>query len=196
MDLGLLEAPDRAQWQHPDQIMDALGIADGSLVADLGAGSGWFTIRLARRVGPLGRVYAEDIQPQMIDVIKSRVQRENLSNVVTILGTADDPRLPPGLDAVLIVDTFHEMQFDEKGARRDPVPLLTTVARSLKPQGRIGVVDFMPGAGGPGPAPDQRAKVEDVMRTATAAGLEIVRREEFPPFVYLLVLGRSTTAGP
>ncbi|HMD36533.1 MAG TPA: class I SAM-dependent methyltransferase, partial [Vicinamibacterales bacterium] len=82
LDLGLLEAPDRDQWQKPDQIMDALAIADGSLVADLGAGSGWFTIRLARRVGPLGRVYAEDIQPQMIDVIKSRVQRENLSNVV------------------------------------------------------------------------------------------------------------------
>jgi len=191
MDLGLLEAPDREQWQHPDQIMDALAIADGSIVADLGAGSGWFTIRLARRVGPLGRVYAEDIQPQMVDVIRSRVQRENLSNVTTVLGTADDPRLPAGLDAVLIVDTFHEMQFDEKGARRDPVALLSTVARSLKPQGRIGVVDFMPGGGGPGPAPDQRAKAEDVIRTASAAGLRIVRREDFPPFVYLLVLARA-----
>lgn len=191
LDLGLLEAPDREQWQHPDQIMDALAIADGSIVADLGAGSGWFTIRLARRVGPPGRVYAEDIQPQMVDVIKSRVQRENLSNVTTVLGTAEDPRLPAGLDAVLIVDTFHEMQFDENGARRDPVALLSTVARSLKPQGRIGVVDFMPGGGGPGPAPDQRAKAEDVIRTASTAGLRIVRREDFPPFVYLLVLARA-----
>ena len=193
-DLGLLESPDREQWQKPDQIMDALAVADGSVVADLGAGSGWFTVRLARRVGPLGRVYAEDIQPQMIDVIKSRMQRENLSNVTTVLGTAEDPRLPSGLDAVLIVDTFHEMQFDAAGARRDPVQLLTTVARSLKPQGRLGVVDFMPGGGGPGPTPDKRARAEDVIRTAAAAGLRLVRREDFPPFVYLLVLARPTAA--
>ena len=191
LDLGLLEAPDRDQWQKPDQIMDALAIADGSIVADLGAGSGWFTIRLARRVGPLGRVFAEDIQQQMIDVIRSRVQRENLSNVVTVLGTEEDPRLPAGLDAVLIVDTFHEMQFDSKGVRRDPVGLLSSVARSLKPQGRLGVVDFTPGGGGPGPAPDQRAKAEDVIRTATAAGLRVVRQEDIPPFVYLLVLARA-----
>src|SRR5206468_4477302 len=103
-DLSLLEGPDRDQWQKPDLIMDALGIADGSIVADLGAGGGWFTVRLARRVGPNGLVYAEDIQPQMIDAIKRRVQRENLGNVKTLLGTASDPQLPAGLDAVLIVD--------------------------------------------------------------------------------------------
>src|SRR4029077_19757706 len=80
-DLGLLEAPDRDQWQKPDQIMDALGIADGSIVADLGAAGGWFTLRLARRVGPNGLVYAEDIQPQMIEAIGGRIQRENLINV-------------------------------------------------------------------------------------------------------------------
>src|SRR5207244_5355650 len=80
-DLGLIEGPDREQWQRPDQIMDALRIADGSIVADLGAGSGWFTLRLARRVGPNGRVFAEDIQRQMIEAIGRRVQRENLSNV-------------------------------------------------------------------------------------------------------------------
>ena len=74
-----LEGPDRDVWQRPDQIMDALNIAEGSVVADLGAASGWFTIRLARRVGPNGRVYAEDIQPQMIEVIKRRVPRENLN---------------------------------------------------------------------------------------------------------------------
>ncbi|HMD35956.1 MAG TPA: hypothetical protein VKH42_13355, partial [Vicinamibacterales bacterium] len=74
------------------------------------------------------------------------------------------------------------------------VELLSIVARSLKPQGRLGVVDFTPGGGGPGPAPDQRANAEDVIRTATAAGLRVVRREEFPPFVYLLVLSRAETA--
>ena len=78
-DLGLLEGPDREEWQKPDLIMDALRIAEGSVVADLGAGGGWFSVRLARRVGPLGRVYAEDIQPQMLDAVKGRVARENLS---------------------------------------------------------------------------------------------------------------------
>src|SRR5689334_15680398 len=104
-DLGQLEGPDREVWQRPDQIMDALEIADGSAVADLGAGGGWFTIRLARRVGPNGVVWAEDIQPEMIESIKRRVQREQLRNVNPQLGTPLDPRLPPrALDAVLTVD--------------------------------------------------------------------------------------------
>ena len=117
--LGLLEAPDRDAWQKPDQIMDALQIADGAVVADLGAGGGWFTIRLARRVGPNGVVYAEDIQRLMIEAIERRVQREGLRNVRTMLGTEDNPKLPAAdLDAVLIVEIFHEMD--------DPVVLLRT----------------------------------------------------------------------
>src|SRR5262245_63147690 len=104
-DLGQLEGPDRDAWQRPDQIMDALQIGEGSVVADLGAGGGWFTVRLARQVGPNGRVYAEDIQPEMIQAMDRRIVRENLRNVQTQLGTADDPKLPPGaLDVVLIVD--------------------------------------------------------------------------------------------
>src|SRR6478736_136407 len=74
--LGMLEAPDRAAWHKPDQIMDALSIADGSRVADIGAGSGWFTVHLAQRVGPKGEVYAQDVQPQMLEAIRRRVQRE------------------------------------------------------------------------------------------------------------------------
>src|SRR5205807_9164986 len=110
LDLGLLEAPDRDQWQKPDQIMDALNIADGSIVAEIGAAGGWFTVRLARRVGPNGRVYAEDIQPQMVDVIYRRVQRENLDNVLTVLGRPDDPRLPSDIAAALVVQTFHDIE--------------------------------------------------------------------------------------
>ena len=190
-DLGLLEGPDREDWQKPDLIMDALRIAEGSVVADLGAGGGWFSVRLARRVGPRGRVYAEDIQPQMIDAIKGRVERENLSNVMTVLGTADDPRLPPGIDAALIVGSFHEMQFDESGKRRDPVVLLRNVARSLKPQGRLGVVDFLSGGGGPGPDADQRVDPQSVMRAAAAAGLVFISRDDVPPFEFLLIFGRA-----
>jgi SAM-dependent methyltransferase len=102
-DLGVLEGPDRDEWQQPERIMDALLIADGSRVADLGAGGGWFTIRLARRVGPNGVVYAEDIQREMIDAIERRVRDQDISWVRTILGRPDDPRLPGGLDAILIV---------------------------------------------------------------------------------------------
>src|SRR3954466_14297794 len=80
-DLGLLEGPDRDAWQRPDQIMDALQIGEGSVVADLGAAGGWFTVRLARRGGPNGRVYAEDIQPLMIQALERRVQRDALFNV-------------------------------------------------------------------------------------------------------------------
>jgi predicted methyltransferase len=189
-DLGLLEEPDREQWQKPDQIMDALKIADGSVVADLGAAGGWFTIRLARRVGPNGLVYAEDIQPLMLEVIERRVQRENLVNVKTVLGTANDPRLPPGLDAALIVDAYHEMDDPQKPDAI--VTLLRNVARSLSPQGRIGVVDFKPGGGGPGPAREERPNPESVIKAAEAAGLQLIDRHEANEFQFLLVFGRTT----
>src|SRR6478736_2712646 len=93
-DLSELEQPDRDEWQRPDKIMDALGIGEASVVADLGAGSGWFTIRLARRVGPNGMVYAEDVQRPMIQAIKIRVDRLGLKNVTTVFGTQPDPQLP------------------------------------------------------------------------------------------------------
>lgn len=186
-DLGLLEAPDRDQWQKSEQIMDTLGIADGSVVADLGAAGGWFTLRLARRVGPNGTVYAEDIQPVMLEAIGQRVQGENLLNVRPVLGTPSDPRLPKGLDAALIVDSYHEM--DDPADPTVVVTLLRNIARSLKPQGRLGIVDFKPGGGGPGPAPDQRVDPESVIKAASAAGLQLISREEIPPFLFLLVFG-------
>src|SRR5947209_8621358 len=188
-DLGLLEAPDREQWQKPDQIMDALGVAEGSNVAELGAAGGWFTLQLAERVGPNGHVYAEDIQPAMLDGINRRMRSENQTNVTPVLGTASDPHLPPALDAALISDAFHEMDVPE-----DPqlvVTLLRNVARSLKPQGRLGIVDWTPGNGGPGPAANQRVDPKRVIAAANAAGLQFIKREDFPPFVFLLVFGRA-----
>ena len=147
--------------------MDELRIAEGSIVADLGAGGGWFTIRLARRVGPNGLVYAEDIQPQMIDATRRRAQHERLTNVRTVLGTPTDPRLPRKIDAVLIVDAYHEIE--------DPVVLLKNVLHSLNPQGRVGVVGYLPGGGGPGPAPEERVAPETVVKAAEAAGLSFRR---------------------
>ena len=188
-DLGLLEAPDRDQWQKPDQILDAIGVAEGSNVAELGAAGGWFTLRLAERVGPNGNVYAEDIQPAMLEGISRRMQSQNLTNVKTVLGTASDPHLPGALDAALINDAFHEMDDPE-----DPtlvVTLLRNVAAALKPQGRLGIVDWTPGNGGPGPSSDHRVDPKTVIAAARAAGLQLIKREDFPPFVFLLVFGRA-----
>lgn len=190
-DLGLLESPDRDQWQKPDQIMDALGVAEGNVVAELGAAGGWFTQQLARRVGPNGVVYAEDIQPAMLEAISRRMRNENLTNVKTVLGTVSDPRLPVGIDAILISDAFHEM--DEPADPMLVVRLLKNAAESLKPQGRLGVVDWTRGGGGPGPAANQRANPDVVIAKARAAGLQLLQREDIPPFVYLLVFGRTTS---
>ena len=183
-DLGLLEGPDREAWQKPDQIMDALGIADGSLVADIGAGAGWFTIRLARRVGPNGMVYAQDVQREMLEAIRRRVAREGFGNVETRLGTGSTPNLPAAaLDAVLVVDVYPEVE--------DRVTFLRSLAASLKAGGRIGIVNYTPGSGGPGPSPAEGVRVESsaVEGDAEAAGLRVVGRQRLP-YQYLLILGR------
>ena len=182
--LGLLEGPDRAAWQKPDQIMDALAIADGSAVADIGAGAGWFTIHLARRVGPNGIVYAQDVQRQMLEAVRRRVAREGLRNVETRLGADSVLNLPIGaLDAVLVVDVYPEVE--------NRVTLLRNLAASLKPGGRIGIVNYKPGRGGPGPAPEEGVRVDSssVERDAQAAGLRVSARQVLP-YQYLLVLGR------
>ena len=182
-DLGLLEGPDRDAWQNPDQIMDALGIADGSTVADIGAGAGWFTIRLARRVGPNGVVYAQDVQRQMLEAIRRRVAREGLQNVETRLGAGSVPNLPErSLDAALVVDVYPEVE--------DRVTFLKNLASALKASGRVGIVNYKPGRGGPGPAPEEGVRVAsaNVEEDALAAGLRVLARQTLP-YQYLLVLG-------
>jgi ubiquinone/menaquinone biosynthesis C-methylase UbiE len=182
-DLGLLDAPDRDLWQRPDQIMDAMGIADASIVADIGAGSGWFTIRLARRVGPRGLVYAEDVQKEMITALSRRVGREGLGNVRTVLGLNNDPQLPPNsCDAVLVVDAYHEIE--------DRVSMLSSIARALKPQGRIGVVDFKLDGTGPGPSAEERVSPDVVVKDAEKAGLRLIRQEPFLQYQYFLIFGK------
>jgi ubiquinone/menaquinone biosynthesis C-methylase UbiE len=185
-ELGVLEGPDRDAWQKPDLIMDALGIGEGSVVADLGAGGGWFTVRLARRVGPNGMVYAQDVQSQMLEAIKRRVGREGLRNVEYVQGSLDDPRLPAGrFDAVLIVDAYHEVG--------EPITLLRNVSVSLKSTGRIGIVNFTLEGGGPGPPLNQRKSQESVINEARQAGLRLVNRvnrESFLEFQYMLIFGK------
>jgi predicted methyltransferase len=181
-DLGLLEQPDRALWQKPDQIMDAVHVADGSTVADIGAGAGWFTIRLAQRVGPKGMVYAQDVQGLFLGAIKRRVQREGLQNVETRQAHNNDPNLPAKtLDAILMVDAYQEVD--------NRVVYLRNLANALKPTGRIGIVNWKPGSGGPGPDSNERVAQSVVETDAAAAGLKVIDHEDLP-YQYLLVLSR------
>ena len=133
-DLSIFEYADREKKLHIYRVMDLLDIAPGKSVADIGAGSGWFTVRAAARVGSSGRVYAEDINPDAIDHIKTRAAKENLANIDTILGDINDPKLPPStIDAVLILKTYHEFAH--------PIPLMQRLRASLKPGAKIGIID-------------------------------------------------------
>jgi ubiquinone/menaquinone biosynthesis C-methylase UbiE len=181
-ELGMLEGPDRESFQRPEQVMDALYIGEGSVVADVGAGGGWFTVRLARRVGPNGLVYAQDIQALMIQAIEGRVRGEGLRNVKFVLGISSDPRLPEGaLDAALMVDTYHEIE--------QPIVFVRNLAKALKPAGVIGIVDFKKDGFGPGPdTMEERIDPERVIHDAQAAGLQLKKRELLP-YQYLLIFG-------
>ena len=128
------EREKRDAWQRPAEVMDTLGIRAGSIVADVGAGGGYFTFHLASRVGPHGKVYAEDIVESHLKKISERGLKEGLAQIETILGSESDPRLPPGaLDAILLVLTYHEM------ANYDA--MLDGMARALKPAGLLAVID-------------------------------------------------------
>ena len=134
----------RDAWQRPADVLDALGVAPGKRVADIGSGSGYFTVRLAEGVGATGRVYAVDIDRGALDRLRERTQRDGLVQVELVLGESADPHLPPQLDAALIVDAYHEFrQYDE---------MLQAVYRALVPGGRLVIID--------GEAPPDRPRTE------------------------------------
>jgi predicted methyltransferase len=133
-DLSIFEYPDRDKKLQIDRVMDLLGITAGKNVADIGAGSGWFTARASRRVGPAGAVIAEDINPLAIEAIGRRVVKESLSNVRTVLGSADDPRLPTGsVDAVLMLKVYHEIAH--------PVGFVKALKPALRAGAKVGIID-------------------------------------------------------
>jgi ubiquinone/menaquinone biosynthesis C-methylase UbiE len=133
-DLSIFETPGRDQKLHIDQVMNILGIEPGKTVADIGAGSGWFTVRAARRVTVTGKVYAVDINQAAIDYIQDRARKEALSNVVTILNRPNSPGLPSdSIDAVLFLKAYHEIA--------DPVAFLHNLRASLRPGARIGIIE-------------------------------------------------------
>lgn len=133
-DLTIFDYPEREQKLHINQVMDLLGIGPGKTVADIGAGSGWFTVRAAKRVTPAGRVYAVEINSEAIDYINQRAKKDGLSNITTLLGKADDPTLPSAsVDAVLLLKTYHEVA--------QPVELMRNLRGALRPGARVGIID-------------------------------------------------------
>jgi SAM-dependent methyltransferase len=133
-DLSIFDTPGRDDRLHINQVMDVLSITPSKTVADIGAGSGWFTIRAAKRVTATGTVYAVDINPEAVKYINNRVKEEQLHNVKTILSKPDDAELPPhSIDSVLLLKTYHEVA--------NPVALLRNLRTSLKPGARVGIID-------------------------------------------------------
>ena len=152
---GWLERSEREQEEAPDEALDALGTLTGLTVADVGAGSGYFTVRLASRVGPKGRVYANDIQPEMLKMLSARLMRERLSNVTLVHGAVDDPRLPrSSVDVVLMVDVYHEFS--------EPQKMLRALRTALKPDGRLVLLEYRK------EAPDVPIRFEHKMSVAEA----------------------------
>src|SRR5450755_3948260 len=130
-----LVRPERAEEEQPDKAIALLAIAKGATVADIGAGNGYMTWRLAERVGPTGKVYANDIQPEMLEMLRKNMQQRKLKNVETVLGTFDDPKLPANtLDLVLLVDVYHEFS--------EPQKMLPPIRESLKPDGRLVLLEY------------------------------------------------------
>lgn len=165
-DLSIFESPDRDRKLHIDRVMDLLGLARGKGVADIGAGSGWFTVRAAQRVGPSGTAYAVDINPEAIRYIDERVKKQSLQNVKTILSTPDDPKLPKeSVDAVLLLKTYHEVA--------DPIALLEHLRPALRPGAGLGVIDRN------GDGTNHGVSRQIVVNEATRAGYHLVGTYDF-----------------
>jgi predicted methyltransferase len=180
-----LERPGRDDEQRPDEVIRKMRLKDGDVVADLGAGSGYFTRRLAKAVAPSGRVYAVDIQPEMIGLLKRSVEKEGLTNVVPVLGTGDDPKLPKGgLDWILLVDVFHELQ--------QPQAMLARMREALRPTGRVALVEYrLEGPSALHIRKEHRMSPKQVLAEWEPAGFRLVVREEFLPTQHFFVFEKA-----
>ena len=178
--IASLEDPARDAYQKPDQVLKALALRPGEVVADVGAGSGYFTVRFAKAVGDSGRVYAVDISPDMVRHLNRRVRAEGLRNVVTVLSDPDDPLLPDAsVDRFVIVDTWHHVE-DRPG-------YLERMKRMLKPGGQVVHIDFQKRELPIGPPTAMKIAREDLVRQMEDAGFRLSAEHTFLPYQYFLV---------
>jgi predicted methyltransferase len=181
--LSIFEDPKRAEKLQIDRVMDVLAMRKGSIVADVGAGSGWFTVRAARRVGPQGLVYAVEINEEYVNHIKSRAEKESISNIRAILGKEDDPLLPAtSVDSILLLKTYHEFS--------KPLNMLRAMRKALRQDGLLGIIDRN-GAGD-----DHGLDREAVVREASRAGFDLVAEHDFvkPDNMDYFLVFRKTAA--
>ncbi len=179
--LSIFEDPTRAEKLQIDRVMDLLGIRAGSVVADIGAGSGWFTVRAAQRVGPTGTVYAVDINDEYIKHIKSRAEKESFSNIRTVLGKEDDPALAEAsVDSILVLKTYHEFS--------KPINMLLAMRRAMRKHALLGIIDKN------GEGDDHGLDAEKVIEEAERAGLILVSQHDFvkPDKVDYFLIFRKT----
>jgi predicted methyltransferase len=176
-DLSIFDSPGRDERLQINRVMDILGIGPGKTVADIGAGSGWFTVRAAKCVGDAGTVYAVDINPEAIRYISARINKENLRNVKSILGKPDNPLLPATVNAVLLLKTYHEVA--------QPITLLRNLRPSLAAGARVGVIDRN------GDGENHGVARDIVIREANEAGYQLLEQYDFVKdgMDYFLVFG-------
>lgn len=179
-----LVRPEREQEEAPDAALDAIGIARGATVADVGAGAGYMTWRMAERVGPSGKVYANDIQQKMLDLLRQNTDKRRLANVETVLGTIDDPRLPPAaIDLVLLVDVYHEFS--------EPQKMLRHIRESLKPDGRLVLLEYRAEDPNVPIRPEHKMTVELAKIEVEAEGYRLDKVLETLPRQHILIFRKG-----
>ena len=174
-----LTRPERLDEEQPDKMLAALEIKPGSVVADVGAGIGYHAWRMSRIVGPTGRVIAEDIQPEMLRMLNANIKAQKLTNVQAILGTEKDPKLPAGqIDLVLMVDVYHEFS--------DPVIMMQAIKKSLKPDGRVVLVEFRKEDDSVPIRPEHKMSTQQVRAELEPLGFKFDKVLEFLPWQHIL----------
>jgi SAM-dependent methyltransferase len=173
----VFDDPQRDAWQKPHEVIQALALAPDAIVADVGAGTGYFAVRLANML-PAGRVYAVDIEPDMVAYLAERAKREKRDNMLAIAGAPDDPKLPEKVDLILMVDVHHHIDERERYFRR--------LSAALKPGGRIAIIDFRPDAP-QGPPKAARIAADRVIEELKGAGYTLTQQHRFLPHQYFLV---------
>jgi ubiquinone/menaquinone biosynthesis C-methylase UbiE len=185
---GWLDRPEREAEEKPELALDALGIRAGMTVADVGAGTGYMSLRMARRVGPTGKVYANDLQPEMLKKLRSNSQREKLSNVETVQGTESDPKLPPNtMDLVLLVDVYHEFS--------QPQAMLDKIRESLKPDGRLVLLEYRKEDPSVPIRPEHKMSVAEVKTEVEAEGYKLDQVIEKLPRQHIIVFRKAVKGG-